>query len=129
MTDFLTSVDLWIPLVSVTLFIFLSTRLYSLRNMSLSRLNSEFNIAFVMGKIVTKIDMWLVIGYLIINFINGNYLKPIIIVVLGLLIGRALTMNKNLKPSTAIPYEIMTFNCILFTLVFIVFGYYVYSLI
>lgn len=129
MKDIITSTDFLIPFICNTLLFFLTTRLYSLRNMSLSQLSSEFNLAFVLGKLVYQLGIYLAIAYLIISFIKGTYLTPILAVVLSVIIGILLTRNKNLKPSTQIPLQIMTFNCVLITIVFVAFLIYTISLV
>lgn len=128
MKEFLTSTEFWTPLTCITLLFFLSTRLYSLRNMPLAKLSSEFNIAFVFGKLVYQSDMVLIIFYIIINFLNGDYLKPIAVIALSFVLFKALLSNKKLGPSTTIPLPVMTFNCILTTLVFIIFAVFTYKL-
>ena len=129
MIEFIKSTDFLIPFISNTFLIFLSTRLYSLRNMPYEKLKSEFNFTFVLGKIIYKLGIYLTIVFLIINFIKGIYLKPITAIVLSVFLAVLLTKNKRLSPSTEIPYPIMTFNCILITVVFIVFSIHTFSLV
>jgi len=128
MIETITSIDFLLPLICITLLFFFGARLYSLRNMSVPKLVSEFNLAFGLGKIFYQLYLFLIVAYIIVSFINGIYILSIITTFLGALLGRLLLRNKNLSPSTAIPFQIMTINCISISVVFIVLLIYIFGI-
>lgn len=125
---YIISVDFLLPLICIALLLFFISRLYSLRNMSIPKVISEFNVAFALGKTAYSLSVFLLIAYIILSFINGIYLLPIITSTLGFVIGRLLASNKKLTPSTTIPYQIMTINCISISVVFVIFLMYIINI-
>lgn len=115
-----TSTDFILPFICILFLFFLSTRLYSLRNMELSRLTSEFNIFFAFGKVAYSWYLILIIAFIIVSMINGNFLIPITASLLGFILSFLIAKNLNLPPTTQIPFRQMTINCILITLAFII---------
>lgn len=128
MFETIKSIDFILPVICITLLIFLSTRLYSFRNMSNQELMS-ISFVFVLGKLVYKLDFLLILVYVVISFINANYILPIVVVVISFIFSKLLLTNKKLPPSTSIPKPIMIFNCLLIILAFVVFLVYVIKII
>ncbi len=120
MMETFTSTDFILPFICILFLFFLSTRLYSLRNMELSRLTSEFNIFFAFGKVAYSWYLILIIAFIIVSMINGNFLIPITASLLGFILSFLIAKNLNLPPTTQIPFRQMTINCILITLAFII---------
>lgn len=129
MKESLLSVDFLLPLISITLMIFLMVRLYSLRNMSYKRLMTEFNIAFVLGKLAYYLAFFIILAYLIISFSQGSFLIPIMATVLGVILSRLWVVKIKLPPATMIAYPMMTFNCVLMIITFSVFTIYTFKLL
>lgn len=120
MINTITSTDFILPFLCVFFLFFLSARLYSLRNMGLARLTSEFNVFFAFGKIAYSWYLILIVAYLIVSMINGNFLIPIGAVILGFILSIVIGKSLNLPPTTQIPFTRMTINCIMIVLAFII---------
>lgn len=115
-----TSVDFILPFVCILFLAYLSTRLYSLRNMGMARLTSEFNILFAFGKFAYSWYLVLILAFIIVSMLNGNFLIPIAATLLGFILSFFIARNLNLPPTTQIPFPLMTINCILITVAFII---------
>lgn len=128
MINTITSTNFILPFICVFLLFFLSARLYSLRNMGLARLTSEFNILFAFGKIAYSWYLILIVAYLIVSMINGHFLIPFAAVISGFILSILIGRSLNLPPTTQIAYSRMTVNCIMIVLAFIILLIHVFKI-
>lgn len=121
------ALSFWLPLIYSTIILVLSARMYSLRNISIKRAFTDFSIGIGLARVSYVIGFWVIIAFVIISFINKDFIMPIIDVFIAyrisLLIGRKL--NPYLSPSRDIPKELMLLNGVFLLITIVLFTYYI----
>jgi hypothetical protein len=94
---------------------FLISRLYPLRNQSVSENNTTFGIGVGFATFIYKIQPYILIAFLVINFINGEWLSPFLILIISfvvaVILGKLLVAIKVITPSSTQVSPVMMTIC------------------
>ena len=127
MIDKVLTLSFWLPMIYSTIILVLSARMYSLRNISINKAFTDFSIGIGLARISYAIGFWVIVAFVIVSFINKDFIMPIIDVFIAyrisLLIGKKL--NPYLAPSRDIPKKLMLLNGIFSLITIVLFIYYI----